>query len=296
MPEVPSPDHLQTLLAAGGEPGSAAERDAVVFARRLQRMTPRGPSAAEATRLTSRFESFVARGGRPEGFAGLFPAWVTAPAAQRLAAAALFVGSLSAGTTALGYTPVDAARDSANVAAATGELAANIIRNLNPNRGEDGVGAAVDSGTLTPDASGSQTPSAATATLAGDETAVLPTAEATQSPSPGGSATPATPEPSPAAGVQAVSAGEAGSVDIRQSGSFLEVVATDPAPGWNATVVTGSGQEVVVLFTNGPRSVELKVDIEDGRLDPEIEVDDDSGDDSSGDDSDDDNSGSRDDD
>jgi hypothetical protein len=90
-----------------------------------------------------------------------------------------------------------------------------------------------------------------------------------------------------------VPAGEAGSVDIRQAGSLLEVVATRPSPGWSAAILVGAGEEVVVRFTNGARAIELKVDLEDGRLDPEIEFDDASDDDSSGSE---DNSGSGDDD
>jgi hypothetical protein len=294
MPEALSPDRLQSLLSGGGEPRSAAERDALSLARRLQRINPPGPSAAEAHRLHVRFRSFTARDGRPAGVAGLLPAWLAAPAAQRIAAAAILLGGLSAGGSALGYTPVEAARDAGALAGSTTDLVVNIVRNLNPNRG-DGNDSSAPGASQTPGAVDTPTPGAVdTTTPAADETAasrtVAPGATQEAAPTP----TPGTPEPSPISGLQTISAGEAGSVDIRQTGIQLEIVSTAPAAGWSANIVVGSGEEVIVLFSNGPRSIELKVDTEDGRLDPEIEIDDDSDDDSSG--SDDDNSGSGEDD
>jgi hypothetical protein len=286
MPEALSPDRLQSLLSAGGEPRSAAERDALSLARRLQRINPPGPSAAEAHRLHVRFRSFTARDGRPAGVAGLLPAWLAAPAAQRIAAAAILLGGLSAGGSALGYTPVEAARDAGAVAGSTTDLVVNIVRNLNPNRG-DGNDSSAPGASQTPGAVDT-TPPAADETAASSTVAPGSTQEAAPTPTPG------TPEPSPISGLQTISAGEAGSVDIRQTGIQLEIVSTAPAAGWSANIVVGSGEEVIVLFSNGPRSIELKVDTEDGRLDPEIEIDDDSDDDSSG--SDDDNSGSGEDD
>ena len=286
MPEALSPDRLQSLLSAGGEPRSAAERDALSLAQRLQRINPPGPSAAEAHRLHVRFRSFTARDGRPAGVAGLLPAWLAAPAAQRIAAAAILLGGLSAGGSALGYTPVEAARDAGAVAGSTTDLVVNIVRNLNPNRG-DGNDSSAPGASQTPGAVDTTTP-AADETAASSTVAPGSTQEAAPTPTPG------TPEPSPISGLQTISAGEAGSVDIRQTGIQLEVVSTAPAAGWSANIVVGSGEEVIVLFSNGPRSIELKVDTEDGRLDPEIEIDDDSDDDSSG--SDDDNSGSGEDD
>jgi hypothetical protein len=274
-----SPERLQLLLTLGGEPAGSLERDALALARRLGRVAAPGPSAAEASRLTRRFHEFVARNGRPRGVGAFMPNWLAAPAAQRLAAAALLLGGLSAGGTALGYTPVDATRDAGNVVVASGDLVANIVRNLNPNRDPSEPGSVPDP---SPTPAGTTTTPAASTTPAPAETF-------TAGPTTPTAATPSTPLPE--GNVQTVSAGEAGSVDIRQQGEFLEVVAVNPAAGWTPTVLVAAGDEVDIRFDSGARSVELKVDTEDGVLDPELEFDDASSGDDDDSSSDDDSSG-----
>jgi hypothetical protein len=252
---------LQLLLTLGGEPAGALERDALALARRLGRVAVPGPSAAEAGRIAGRFHGFVARDGRPRGVGALIPNWLAAPAAQRLAAAALLLGGLSAGGSALGYTPADATRDAGHAVVASGDLFANIVRNLNPNRDPSEPGSE-------PGAS----PTPDTTTTPAASTTPAPAETVTAEPATSAAATPSTPPPG--GDVQTVSAGEAGSVDIRQQGEFLEVVAVNPAAGWTPTVLVAAGEEVDTRFDSGGRSIELKVDTEDGVLDPELEFDD----------------------
>ena len=51
---------------------------------------------------------------------------------------------------------------------------------------------------------------------------------------------------------------------VRQSGDDLEVLATDAADGWEATVTpAGDGRRLDVTFTNGPSTVEVSIALTD---------------------------------
>ena len=80
-------------------------------------------------------------------------------------------------------------------------------------------------------------------------------------------------------------AGEAGRVQIRRTGTGLELVDASPAAGWVVAKIETEMHEVEVEFRNGATELEFKAELEDGivRTRTEITVDDDgqSSDDSS---------------
>ena len=274
MPADPfRPDHLEEVLGGRTAPRTDAEREALRYSQLLPRLTPRGPSTGATRQMRGRFEAFLERGGRPRGFAGLLPPWLATPAMQRLAAGAVLLVGLGAGSAATGYTPADAARDAGNAT----EIVVNVVRNLNPARGT-----ASDGGETAGDASptpGAETPEPTASATEVVEGAGTPGASATPDGTP-----PATPISTTAAGLQTFGALEAGTVTLRRAGVLLEVVSTQPASGWDVEIVEGVGEDIEVRFESGTTTVKFKADVEKGLIDPEVkrethsdDADDDSG-------------------
>ncbi len=77
--------------------------------------------------------------------------------------------------------------------------------------------------------------------------------------------------------------GQGGSVTVRRQGDRVIVVSADPAGGFDAAVVDGSGRRVEVRFTSGDGHVtRIRVSLEDGRLVPDVRESNGDGDDHPG--------------
>lgn len=70
--------------------------------------------------------------------------------------------------------------------------------------------------------------------------------------------------------VRTISAGEAGSVTVAAVGGRLELRSVDPAAGWTPRVEKSDGHEIEVTFWRDGTTVEVEVELEDGRLKVEV--------------------------
>ncbi|MCZ7536895.1 MAG: hypothetical protein M5T61_14005 [Acidimicrobiia bacterium] len=104
----------------------------------------------------------------------------------------------------------------------------------------------------------------------GDDSDGLPTtgAPVATSPTTRPTAPPTTPAPS---SVITYNAGDAGTVTADIRGDTMSIVSTSPANGWTARIERSSGQEVKVKFDGPGGEVKWKAHVENGRVDVEIE-------------------------
>ncbi|MCW4354115.1 hypothetical protein ONR57_12475 [Hoyosella sp. YIM 151337] len=69
-----------------------------------------------------------------------------------------------------------------------------------------------------------------------------------------------------------VSAGEAGAVLVRLDGDVLTLIDVVPEPGWEQVKLEQDPGEIEVDFVRGADTVEVEIEIDDGRLDIEVDT------------------------